>query len=66
MENAFTHTFGEEADYKKIPIKIAPGTKGDGIIVFPVISDQGFNFTIDAYSEDYIEVFERYLFEIDM
>lgn len=53
-----------EANYDEIPYEIVKGASSSGIIVFPPISNNNFELTIDVHSDDFDEELEKFVFNV--
>lgn len=60
----YNSTDNYEADYDEIPYEIVKGVSSSGIIVFPAISSNDFELTIDVHSDDYDEEIDKFIFKI--
>ena len=53
-----------EADYPEIQSNLYPGVSTEGVIVYPPMEQQDFQIIFDAYSDDYHEEIEKYVFDV--
>ena len=60
----YNSTDNYEADYDELPYEIVKGVSCSGIIVFPAVSTNDFELTIDIHSDDYDEEMEKFTFKI--
>lgn len=60
----YESTTNYEANYEELPYEIAKGASCSGIIVFPAMSTNDFELTINVQSDDYDEKLEKYAFLI--
>lgn len=60
----YNSTDNYEAEYEKIPYEVLKGVSCSGIIVFPAITTNDFELTIDIHSDDFDEEMEKFTFKI--
>lgn len=60
----YNSTDNYEAEYEKIPYEVVKGVSSSGIIVFPTISTNDFELTIDVHSDDYDEEIDKFVFKV--
>ena len=60
----YNSTDNYEADYEEIPYEIVKGVSSSGIIVFPAVSINDFELTIDVHSDDYDEEIDKFVFKV--
>ncbi len=60
----YNSTDNYEADYDEIPYEIVKGVSSSGIILFPAITTNDFELTIDIHSDDYDEEIDKFTFKI--
>ena len=60
----YNSTDNYEADYEEIPYEIVKGVSSSGIVLFPAISINDFELTIDVHSDDYDEEIDKFIFKI--
>ena len=60
----YNSTDNYEAEYEKIPYEVVKGVSSSGIIVFPAITTNDFDLTIDVHSDDYDEEIDKFVFKV--
>lgn len=61
----FNAKINDEANYEEIPDSLHKGTKAEGVITFPAIKDDEFEYIIEIHSDDYDEEFSPIIFRIN-
>lgn len=60
----YNSTDNYEAEYEQIPYEVVKGVSCSGIIVFPRISTNDFDLTVNIHSDDFDEEIDKFTFKI--